>query len=54
MSLKHVPPNALYIITLTGILFAAKSIYKTPLPSNTSLFIILIALFILIFHKTHL
>ena len=35
MSLKYVPPNAPYVITLTGILFAAKSIYKTPLSSNT-------------------
>ena len=38
MSLKYVPLNAPSLITSAGVLFASKSIYKTPVSSNTELF----------------
>ena len=53
MSLKHVPPNAPSLITSIGVLFPLKCIYKTPLFSNTELFRILTASFLLIPHKLH-
>ena len=54
MSLKYVPPNAPSLITSTGVLFAPKSIYNTPLSSNTELFNLLTASSLLIPHKIHL
>ena len=54
MSLKYAPPNAPSLIILTGVLFAQKSIYKTPLSSNTELFTLLTASSLLIRHKIHL
>ena len=54
MSLKYVPPNAPSLITSTGVLFAPKSIYKTPLSSKTELFRISTASFLLIPHKIYL
>ena len=54
MSLKKVPPNALSLVISTGVLFAPKSIYKTPSSCNTELFKILAASFLLIPYKTHL
>ena len=54
MSLKYAPPNAPSLINLTGVLFAQKSIYKTPLSSNTELFSLLTASSLLIPHKIHL
>ena len=54
MSLNYVPPNEPSLITSTGVLFALKSIYTTALSSNTELFRILAALFLLITHKIHL
>ena len=53
-SLKYVFPKAPSLITLTGILFAPKLIYKTHLSSNTELFSLLTASFVLIPHKIHL
>ena len=46
MSIKYSPPNASSLITSTGVLFAPKSTYKTPLSSNTELFTILTASFL--------
>ena len=54
MSLKYDPPNANSLITLIGVSFAPKSIYKTTLSSNTELFKMLAASFLLILHKIHL
>ena len=54
MSLKQVPPNATTLIISTGVLFAPKSIYKTPLSSNKELFSLLTASSLLISHKIHL
>ena len=54
MSLKYVPANAPFLITLPGILFPPKTIYKAPLSSNTEVFRILTASFLLIPHKIHL
>ena len=54
MSLKYVPPNGPSLITWMGVLFASKSIYKTPLSSKTGLFKILAASFLLIPYKIHL
>ena len=66
MFLKWVPPNAPFLITSTGVLFAPKSIYKTPLSSNTELFRIkkplsfntelfrILIAYLPIPHKTHL
>ena len=54
MSLRYVPPDAPSQITSTGVLFALKSFYKTPLSSNAELFKILTASFSLISHKIHL
>ena len=51
MSLKYVPPSAPSLIIFIGVLFAPKSIYKTSLSSNTELFRILTASFLLIPHK---
>ena len=54
MSLKCISPNAPFLITSTGVLFAQRSIYKTPISFNTELFKVLAASFLLIPHKTHL
>ena len=54
MSLEKAPPNEPSLITSPGILFTPKSIYKSPLFSNTELFKILTASFLLIPHKTNL
>ena len=54
MSLKYEPPNMPSLITSAGVLFAPKSIYKTPLSSNTELFNLLTASSLLKFHKLHL
>ena len=51
MSLKYVPPNVPSLITLTGVLFVGKSLYKTPLSSNTELFNLLTASSLLISPK---
>ena len=48
MSLKYIPPDAPFLITSTGVLFAPKSIYKTPLSCITELCRILTASFLLI------
>ena len=54
MSLKYVPLNAPSLITPIGILFAPKCIYETTLSSNTELFRILTASFLLIHNKMNL
>ena len=54
MSLKYAPANAPSLITSPGILFPPKPIYKTPLSSNTEVFRILTASFLLIPYKIHL
>ena len=54
MSLKYIPANSPSLNTLIGVLFALKSIYKTPLSSNTELFSLLTALSLLKPHKMHL
>ena len=54
MSLKLVPPNAPSLIISTGVLFAPKSIYKTPLSSNTESVSLLTASSLPIPHKIHL
>ena len=51
MSLKYVPSNAPSLTTPLGVLFAPNSIYKTPLSSNTELFDLIKASFLLILHK---
>ena len=51
MYLKLVPLNAPSLITSMGVLFVAKPIYKTTLPSNTELFSLLIVSSLLIPHK---
>ena len=51
MSLRYVPPNTPSLIISTGVLFAPKSVYKTPSSSNADL---LTALFLLTPHKIHL
>ena len=52
--LEYVPPNTPSLIILTGVLFAPKSIYKTPLSSKTELFSQLTASSLLALHKIHL
>ena len=54
MPLKYVPPNAPSLITSMAVLFAPKSVYKTPLSSNTELFNLLTASPLLMLHKIHL
>ena len=54
MSLKHLLPNALSLVTSTDVLFAPKSIYKIPALYKTELFRILTILFLLTPHKTPL
>ena len=53
MSLEKAPPNEPSLIASPGILFAPKSVYKSPLFSNIELFKILTASFLLLPHKTH-
>ena len=43
MSLKYVHPNLPSLTTSTGVLFAPKSIYKTPLSPNKELIRLLTA-----------
>ena len=54
MYLDYVPPDAPSLITSTGVLFAPKSIYKISLLSNTELFRIVTASFLLAPHKIYL
>ena len=54
MSLKYVPPNPPSLITSIGVLFALKSICKTPLLSKTEIFSLLTASSLRIPHKIHL
>ena len=54
MSLKYVPPNAPSLISAIGVLFAPKSVYETPLSSNSELLKILTASFLLLSHEIQL
>ena len=51
---SYAPPNVPPVIISAGVSFAPKSIYKTPLSSNTELFSLLTALSLLAPHKIHL
>ena len=53
MSLKYVPPNALFLITSIGLMFGLNSIYNTPLSLKLEFFTIFIASFFINITNIH-